>query len=130
MTATIMETAPRKKKKSERRRREDVIKVRVDEAELNMISAHAAAARLTNAEFLRRLGQGHTPKSKVDLSLVRDLCSVAADLGRLGGLLKLWLSEKKNGSLPPHDIAVKDIDALWRRVQKTYAELKEKVEAL
>ncbi len=127
---TTGEAAKKKTKKSERRRREDVIKVRVDESELGIISANAAAARLTNAEFLRRLGQGHTPKSKVDLGLVRDLCSVAGDLGRVGGLLKLWLSEKKNDLLPPHDISVKDIDSLWRDLQATYGQLKQKVEAL
>lgn len=118
------------RKRSERRRRDDVIQVRVNGAELDVISANAAAANLTTAEFLRRLGQGHAPKSKVDLAVVRDLCAVAGDLGRLGGLLKLWLSEKRAGALAQHEITAKDIDALWRDIQATYAELKEKVEAL
>jgi hypothetical protein len=126
----VTTTTPAKRKKSNRRKREEVIKVRVDESELAVISANATAARLTNAEFLRRLGQGHTPKSKVDLGLVRDLCTVAGDLGRLGGLLKLWLSEKRSDSLPAHEISAKDIDALWRDVQTTYGQLKAKVEAL
>lgn len=118
------------RKRSERRRRDDVIQVRVNEAELDVISANAAAANLTTAEFLRRLGQGHTPKSKVDLAVVRDLCAVAGDLGRLGGLLKFWLSEKRVGALAQDEITAKDIDTLWRDIQVTYAELKEKVEAL
>ncbi len=127
-----MTTIPSEEKaaRSNRRRRGEIIPVRVDEAELEVISANAAAAQLTRSEFLRRLGHGHTPKSKVDLALVQDLCRVAGDLGRLGGLLKLWLSEKRSGSLPPHDIPLKDIDALWREVQATYGQLKEKVEAL
>ncbi len=127
-----MTTSETKKNRirSKRRRREKVIQVRVDETELGIISDNATAARLTSAEFLRRLGQGHTPKSMVDLGLVRDLCAVAGNLGRLGGLLKLWLSEKRSGSLPTHEISTKDIDALWRDVQATYAELKAKVEAL
>ena len=117
-------------KRSNKRRREEVIQVRVSQEELELISANADGAKLTNAEFLRRLGQGHAPKSKVDLGQVRDLCAVAGDLGRLGGLLKLWLSEKRTGSLPPHEILVKDIDSLWRDVKATYGELKAKVEAL
>lgn len=117
-------------KRSNKRLRDEVIQVRVSEEELELISANAAGAKLTNAEFLRRLGQGHTPKSKVDLGLVRDLCSVAGDLGRLGGLLKVWLSEKRNGTLPQHEIGSKDIDSLWRDLQTTYGELKAKVEAL
>lgn len=125
MTATATTKKPIR---LNRRRRDEVIQVRVSEDEFEIIRAKAAGAKLTTAEFLRRIGQGHTPKSKVDLGLVRDLGTVAADLGRLGGLLKLWLSEKRNGSLPPHETMAKDIDSLWRDVQVTYAELKAKVE--
>jgi hypothetical protein len=119
------------RKRSERRRRDDVIQVRVTEAELEAISANAAAANLTTAEFLRRLGQGYTPKSKVDLTVVRELCAVAGDLGRLGGLLKLWLADKRAGATALTDeLAIKDINELWRDIQKTYGALKEKVEEL
>lgn len=119
------------RKRSERRRRDDVIQVRVTEAELEAISANAAAANLTTAEFLRRLGKGYTPKSKLDLTVVRELCAVAGDLGRLGGLLKLWLAEKRAGATAmPDEIPVKEIDALWREIQTTYGLLKEKVEEL
>jgi hypothetical protein len=108
------------RKRSERRRRDDVIQVRVTEAELEAISANAAAANLTTAEFLRRLGQGYTPKSKVDLTV-----------GRLGGLLKLWLADKRAGATALTDeLAIKDINELWRDIQKTYGALKEKVEEL
>jgi len=120
----------KKPRRSNKRLRGEVVQVRVSDEELELISANAAGAKLTNAEFLRRLGQGHTPKSKVDLSLVRDLCAVAGDLGRLGGLLKLWLAEKRSGTLPQHEILAKDIDSLWRDLQTTYGELKAKVEAL
>ena len=127
---TTTNSRSKSKKRSERRRRDDVIQVRVNESELEVISANAAGAHLTTAEFLRRLGQGHTPKSKLDLAVVRDLCTVAGDLGRLGGLLKLWLTDKRASTQAHPDISAKEIDTLWRDIQATYAELKEKVEAL
>jgi hypothetical protein len=37
------------------------------------------------------------PKSVYDLEAVEQLAKVGADLGRLGGLLKLWLSTKTEG---------------------------------
>jgi hypothetical protein len=44
------------------------------------------------ARFLREVGQGYRVKSVVDYQQVRELARINGDLGRLGGLLKLWLS--------------------------------------
>ena len=45
--------------------------------------------------YLRKIGLGYPVKSILDYSRVQDLAQVNADLGRLGGLLKLWLSSDK-----------------------------------
>lgn len=116
-----------KKRRSERRRREEVIKVRVDDRELETITEHAHSSGMSNAEFLRRLGTGHVPASRVDQMTVRELCKVAGDLGRLGGLLKLWLSEKRAEPTPADSIEAREIDQLWRELSATYGELKQKV---
>jgi hypothetical protein len=42
--------------------------------------------------YLRLLGQGYTPKSIIDNEQVLELVRINGDLGRLGGLLKLWLT--------------------------------------
>jgi len=57
------------------------------------IKANAKAVGLSTAEFLRRLGLGFEPPSTLDFEAVADLAKVNADQGRLGGLLKLWLTD-------------------------------------
>ena len=46
------------------------------------------------AAYLRALGTGHSPPGKVDLRAIHELGRLRADLGRLGGLLKLWLTDR------------------------------------
>lgn len=116
------------RKKSEKRRREAQIKIRVSEKELEAIESNARGCGLTTADFIRRIGQGYLPQSRLDQSHVRDLCTVAGDLGRLGGLLKLWIVEKRSGSMPLKDqIPIPDVDTLWRDIQSTYAAVKQRV---
>lgn len=57
-----------------------------------IIKENAAQVGLTTAEFLRRLGLGHEIKGLSDQNAVLELSKINADLGRLGGLLKLWLT--------------------------------------
>jgi hypothetical protein len=63
--------------------------------EENTIKENAAKAGLKTAEYLRRLGLGHAMHSKIDQQHILDLVKINADLGRLGGLLKLWLTKDK-----------------------------------
>lgn len=121
-------TQPRKR--SERRRRDALIQVRVDDRELETITGHAWSSGLSTAEFLRRLGTGHVPSSRLDQMTVRELCKVSGDLGRLGGLLKLWLSEKRAGGAATDTIDARKIDLLWQDISATYSQLKSKVEKL
>jgi hypothetical protein len=121
-------TAAKKKRRSQRRRRDAMpIKVRVDDQELDIITSNAAACGLTNAEFLRRLGKGLVPTSKLDQVHVRELCAVAGDLGRVGGLLKLWLVEHRAGTIPRTETKIADVDALLAEIQRIAAMIKAKV---
>ena len=45
--------------------------------------------------YLRNVGTGYQPGSRFDREALRELVKLHADQGRLGGLLKLWLAEKK-----------------------------------
>lgn len=82
---------------SENRRREKIIMVRVTQSEHGRIQQIADAHDLSMPELLRQLGQGHQPKSTLDAQHILELAKINGDLGRLGGLLKLWLAipEKK-----------------------------------
>jgi hypothetical protein len=70
------------------------IRVPVLEDDEAVIKANAKAVRLSTAEYLRRLGRGQTLPSTLDLQAVDTLAKVNADQGRLGGLLKLWLTDE------------------------------------
>lgn len=116
------------KKRSDRRRRDaNPIKVRVDDGELQTISDNAKACGLSIPEFLRRLGKGHVPQGKLDQMHIRELCAVAGDLGRVGGLLKLWLVEQRAGTLATDKVSIPEVDALYREIQSTCAVIKERV---
>ena len=45
--------------------------------------------------YLRKVGLGYEVRSILDFGRAQDLVKVNADLGRLGGLLKLWLAGDK-----------------------------------
>lgn len=60
--------------------------------EENEIKANAVNAGLTTAEYLRRLGLGYQIHSALDKQHIIELSKINADLGRLGGLIKLWLT--------------------------------------
>jgi len=61
--------------------------------ERELIEANAKRAGLSVACYLREVGQGYQIKGVMDYEYVRELVRVNGDLGRLGGLLKLWLTD-------------------------------------
>lgn len=65
--------------------------VRVTPEEQQQIIANATRAGLSISEYVRRVCVGHRVPSYEKAQAVRELIRVNGDLGRLGGLLKLWL---------------------------------------
>ena len=61
--------------------------------EKDEIEANAKRAGVSVARYLRDVGQGYQIKGVMDYQHVRELVRVNGDLGRLGGLLKLWLTD-------------------------------------
>ena len=57
------------------------------------IEANAAAAGKSTSSFLLAVGQGYEITGIVDAEQVREMARINGDLGRLGGLLKLWLTD-------------------------------------
>lgn len=80
---------------------------------------------LSISEMTRRVLLGQEISSKVDRQAFLDILKVNADLGRLGGLLKLWLSDDvKSFGLS------RDVRPVLREVEKRQAEMKPLIEAL
>ena len=69
------------------------IKVYCLPEERELIEANAKRAGVSVARYLRDVGQGYQIKGVMDYQHVRELVRVNGDLGRLGGLLKLWLTD-------------------------------------
>lgn len=55
--------------------------------EMAKVTGHSASS------YLRLVGQGYVIRSLIDYEHVQELAKINGDLGRLGGLLKLWLSD-------------------------------------
>lgn len=66
------------------------VPVRPDEEA--QIKRNAAAAGKSVAAYLRNVGLGYQVRGILDYRRVEELARINGDLGRLGGLLKLWLT--------------------------------------
>lgn len=69
----------------------------VTSEEYQIIIGKAQSARLSVSEFAKRACLSRRIKSTIEADAVLELAKTNADLGRLGGLLKLWLSEPERG---------------------------------
>ncbi len=83
------------------------------------IKSHAAQAGLSIAEYLRRIGLGYQIQSVIDKEHVLQLSKINADMGRLGGLLKLWLTQDRRVAHFGH----RKVRVLLERIQATQSEM-------
>ncbi len=90
-------------------------------SEKEEIKTRAKACGMSVAAYLRNLGLNHRPKAVLDAKAVMELAKVNGDLGRLGGLLKMLLTNKER--LKDKDRTVHDIEALLADIQTTQATL-------
>jgi len=74
------------------KKRRHHLRVPVFPEEKGEIERQAKQAGMSVARFLREVGQGYKITGVVDYEQVRELARINGDLGRLGGLLKLWLT--------------------------------------
>ena len=100
-------------------------KVWVTPGERAQIERLAAATGLSASTYLRTLGLTHEPKSLLDAERVGELLKACGDLGRLGGLLKLWLSEQPGQGAPERDVR-----ALLHSIGELRDQIVEKVAAV
>lgn len=99
--------------------RDKLIGVKCTPDEYQTISEKATFCAVKNATFLRNLALNYPVNSKVDQLAYLEIVKCRADLGRLGGLLKMWLSNKERRA------GLNEID-----VRSLYKEIEEKQEKL
>ena len=90
--------------KARPRRELPPIKVWVSVEERAAIQERADQTGLSLSAYLLAVGMNTPIRSVVDLTAVGDLAKVNGDLGRVAGLLKLWLAEKRGQGARPIDV--------------------------
>lgn len=106
------------------------LRVPVLPSEEAVIRGNAARATLTVAEYLRRLSLGHEIHSTLDAQHVSQIAKVNADQGRLGGLLKLWLTDDVKLTTCGVQLTPAMLRALLKQIETTQAEMLRLVRAL
>lgn len=77
------------------RRNQTPLKVYCLDGERDQIIRNALATGKTVSEYLRNVGIGYQVQSLIDIKQARELITLKGDMGRLGGLLKLLLSNEE-----------------------------------
>ena len=85
------------------------------------IKAKAAEAGISASDLFRASALGKKINSNIDLEAIQFLTKLSGDQGRLGGLLKLWLSERPGEGAPQIDVvaALTGIEALRLHIRQT-----------
>lgn len=106
------------------------IRVPVTTEQYDRIQSNADAVGLGLAGYLRQVGIGYTPSSVVDQDKVDTLHQAMANLGRLGGLLKLWLTDDEKLAAYPEARMRKAIPDTLQQIRRNQATLLEIIKAL
>ena len=101
-------------------------KVRVSDEEKARIENNAESCSMTVSAFMRNLALGYEPKSTLDCKDVLALAKISGDQGRLGGLLKMLLTNDEK--VTEANISV--INNLLGQIELTQELLLQKVEQL
>ena len=108
-----------RERKKDTRKGNSPIKVYCLPEEKAQIEANAKAAGMSLSSYLLAVGQGYKIQGVVDFEQVKELAKINGDLGRLGGLLKLWLTDDVRTAR----FGVDTITAVLDRVMQTQAEM-------
>lgn len=129
-------TEPEPKKKSEKRKRGKIIPVRVLPEEEERIKDLASQCSMSPSTYLRTAGLNKTIKSTLDSQVIIELAKLRSEVGRLGGLIKAWLSPKEKiiGSTPEGKAYLSDnkpaLKVLLRDMDLIAAEIENKVKEI
>lgn len=106
------------------------LRVLVNPDEEAAINSNAEKVGMKTAAFLRALGLGHQVTGIIDQQAVLELAKINGDLGRLGGLLKMWLANDERLEAYGKDKMEEVIAATLKDIGDIQKQLKQKVSAL
>lgn len=95
------------------------IKVYCLPEERRQIESNANAAGLSLSTYLLHVGIGYQIRGIIDHKQVEELARINGDLGRLGGLLKLWLTDDERTA----EFGKATIRAVLSRIEATQGQM-------
>jgi len=100
--------------------RQHPIKVYVSATDREEIERRAGGVKMPPSTLMRSLALGFEPRSAFDKDAIGALIKLHADQGRLGGLLKLWLTEKKGEGTNASEVrsVLRQIESLQMELAK------------
>lgn len=111
---------------SEQRKKTVNKQIRMTPEEADEIEARAAAFGVSLPQYMRDCAMDRPLRSAVDFRAVKTLARLNADQGRLGGLLKKWLT----GDWQLADGFNGDVGALLREIAKVQTEIRVAIKTL
>jgi len=106
------------------------LRVPVLPEEEEAIKANAKAAGMTIASYLRNVGMGNEIRGVLDQQAVMELAKVNGDLGRLGGLLKMWLKNDERLAMYDSEQLKQTIVGALEKIKEIQDVLLEKVKKI
>jgi hypothetical protein len=106
-----------------------VLKVYINREEKRRIAANAGACGLSLSAYVRTLTLGERPAAAIDLDAMDKLLKLSADLGRLGGLLKMLLTNDERLDDMGRDMGRATIDGTLVDIRAAQAEFLSMVKA-
>lgn len=106
------------------------INVYVTREEKKLIKENAEKHSLSSSAFLREVGLGFTVTPTLDQQAISDLAKLNADQGRLGGLLKLWLTNDEKLALYDEQKLTSAIEEMLKKIYSIQETLYDKVSKL
>jgi hypothetical protein len=103
--------------RSESRQKTKLIQVRATPEEKEKLKAKADAFGVSVGELCRSAIFGVILKPKTDQNAIQELAATRADMGRVGGLLKGWLSGAFPHGIPSTKVHT-EVVALLREIEK------------
>lgn len=108
-----------KNEDQKKQKRSKVIYTRVTENEHEEVNRLSKMYGVTTSDYLRSIALNYPLKSRVDQLAFLELQKCRGDLGRLDGLLKMWLSNKDRRP----GLEEIEVKALLKRIDESQEEI-------
>jgi hypothetical protein len=112
------------------KRREHIIKIYLKPNDKKRIAREARECGMAMSAYARTLALGDRPVSNLELKEMEKVMKIHADLGRLGGLLKMTLTNDERLNDMGREMGIATIDATLVDIRATCARLLAIVDAV